>query len=35
MEAYVYKIAGVSEQEKAAINASGNIIQLKNKSENE
>src|SRR5574343_610493 len=35
MEADVYKIAGVSEQEKAAINASGNIIELKNKSDNE
>ena len=31
MEADVYKIAGVTEQEKAAINAIGSIIQLKNK----
>ena len=35
MEADIYKIAGVSEQEKAAINANGNIIQLKVKNENE
>jgi hypothetical protein len=33
IEADVYKIAGVSEQEKAAIDASGSIVELKAKGE--